>query len=185
MSRLLLLVCLAALALPAAAAFKCVDPKGLSHYEDVPPAACADVVITEVSASGTVVRRIEPRKAAAPAEPKKAESDRATLDRERRDRTLLDTFASEREIDAARNRSLDLVKARRTSAQSQLDLVRKRRTQMEARKAGKADLDAVAKEEAQIETSIAGYDAEMERVNKQFETDRVRWRELKEATARR
>jgi hypothetical protein len=177
-----------AAAIPAHAAFKCTDPKGVSHYEDVPPAACADVVIQEVSPSGRVLRTMEPRKApAAPVEPaKKMESDRAALDRQRRDRTLLDTFADEREIDTARDRSLDLMRGRKQSAESQLELVKKRRKQLEANKsARKSDVEAAAKEQASIEHVIAGYDAEMDRVKQQFETDTVRWRELRAASPRR
>ena len=184
MYRILIPALLAGVALPAHAAFKCVDPKGISHYEDVPPAACADVVIQEVSPSGRVVRTMEPRKApAAPVEPaKKMESDRAALDRQRRDRTLLDTFSDEREIDTARDRSLDLIRGRKQSAQSQLDLVTKRRKQLEANKsARKSDVEGAAKEQASIEHAIAGYDAEMDRVKQQFETDKVRWRELRAA----
>ena len=180
-----LIVLLAAAALPAAAAFKCVDEKGKAHYQDTPPPECGNVVIYEVSSSGTVVRKIEPTRAPSAAEPKKAENDRARLDRERRDRTLLDTYSSEKEIDVARDRSLDLIKARKTSAEKQLELVTKRRKQMEANKsASKADVEAVAKEEASIRHAIEGYDAEMAAAQKQFETDKVRWSELKEAKRR-
>jgi hypothetical protein len=193
MRRTVLSIALAAGAFASHAAFKCVDPKGVSHYEDVPPAACASVTIYEVSASGTVLRRIEPQKAAPPPEPRKAETDRATLDRERRDRTLLDTFATEREIDVARDRSLDLIKARIASVEGQLNLVRKRRKQVEsaadARKAGpgagKSPLESVQAEEAALEHTLAGYHAEMQRVQQQFETDKVRWRELKARSASR
>jgi hypothetical protein len=181
----IILACLAAVAaLPAAAAFKCTDPKGVAHYEDVPPAACADVTITEVSRSGTVVRKIEPQKAApaAVAPAAKAESDRAALDRQRRDRTLIDTYTEEVEIDRARDRSLELVKARKQSAESQLDLVKKRSKGVEANKgSSQSDREAVAKEQAGIEHAIAGYDTEMTRIQQQFETDKVRWRELKQS----
>jgi Domain of unknown function (DUF4124) len=196
MFRILLAVVLASCGLRATAAFKCVDEKGVSHYEDVPPAVCANVVIYEVGPSGHVVRRIEPGKPAlAPPPPdsaKKAETDRAALDRERRDRTLLDTFASEREIDTARDRSLELVNARLEGAQRQLELVRKRRRQLEASAASqkqapaaRADVDQARAEEAALEHSIAGYRAEMERVQNQFETDKVRWRELRKLSGRR
>ena len=183
----ILLCALAASAFPAAAAFKCTDSKGVAHYEDIPPAACADVTITEVSRSGTVIRKIEPQKAAPPAVPPaaKAESDRAAIDRQRRDRTLLDTYTTEAEIDRARDRSLELVKARKQSAESQLELVKKRAKGVEANKSSsQSDREAVAKEQAGIEHTIAGYDAEMARIEKQFETDKVRWRELKQASSR-
>jgi hypothetical protein len=59
-------VCAAVLAVvpTAQAAFKCVDDKGKSHFQDTPPAACANVVIYEVSSQGSVIRRIEPTSAA-------------------------------------------------------------------------------------------------------------------------
>jgi hypothetical protein len=175
----ILLILLAAAALPVSAAYKCTDEKGVSHYEDVQPAACGNVTIYEVSPSGTIVRKIEPSKPAPPAEPKKQETDRAALDRARRDRTLVDTYSNEREIDQARDRALELVKARKQSAQSQLDLVKKRRAHEEANKsATKGDLEAVAKEQASLEHSIAGYDAESAKITEQYETDKQRWREL-------
>jgi hypothetical protein len=184
-----ILACLvAASAFPAVAAFKCVDSKGVSHYEDVPPAACADVAITEVSASGTVLRRIEAPKAAPAAVPPaaKAEADRASIDRQRRDRTLLDTYTTEAEIDRARDRSLELVKARKQSAESQLELVKKRAKGIESSKGSSAsDREAVAKEQSGIEHVIAGYDTEMAHIQRQFETDKVRWRELRQASAQR
>src|SRR6476620_1694481 len=143
----LLLCLLAAAAFPATAAFKCTDSKGVAHYEDVPPAACNDVTITEVSRSGTVIRKIEPQKAAPAAAPAAKESDRAAIDRQRRDRTLLDTYTNEVEIDRSRDRSLELVKARKQSAESQLELVKKRAKAVEANKgSSQSDREAVAKE---------------------------------------
>ena len=186
MIRIPLFLALAVHALAASAAFKCVDEKGKAHYEDVPPAMCANVVIYEVNASGLVVRKIEPVDAHAPgAEAKKAElPDRAAVDRERRDRTLLDTFANEREIDTARDRSLDLIRARRETAQTRLGQVTKRRQQIESGPAtGRADLQSVVAEQQSLEHSIAGYDAETRRISEQFETDKKRWRELKEQQA--
>lgn len=171
------LLLLAAAAIPAQAAFKCIDEKGKSHYEDIPPAACANVTITEVSRSGTVIRKIEPN--APVAAPKKAEPDRAAIDRERRDRTLLDTYANEGEIDRARDRSLDLIKSRKQSAESQLAIVKRRRAQVEANKsAHKGDLEAVSKDQTAIEHAIAGFDTEAQQVRDQSETDKTRWREL-------
>ena len=56
-----LFLLIAAVFAPAAgAAFKCVDEKGLTQFGDTPPAACAHVMMYEVSPNGAVVRRIEP-----------------------------------------------------------------------------------------------------------------------------
>ncbi|HET7401566.1 MAG TPA: DUF4124 domain-containing protein [Usitatibacter sp.] len=188
MMRTPLFLLLAVQALAASAAFKCVDEKGKAHYEDVPPAMCANVVIYEVNPSGLVVRKIEPVAARPPAvEVKKAEPpDRAAIDRERRDRTLLDTFANEREIDTARDRSLDLIRSRRETAQARLTQVTKHRQQLESGPAaGRADLQSVVAEQQSLEHSIAGYDTETRRITEQFETDKKRWRELKEQQAAR
>ena len=186
MVRIPLFLLLAAHAVAAPAAFKCIDEKGKAHYEDVPPAMCANVVIYEVNRSGLVVRKIEPAAAnASAAEAKKTEPpDRSAIDRERRDRTLLDTFANEREIDTARDRSLDLIRSRRETAQTRLAQVTKRRQQIESGPAtGQADLQSVVAEQQSLEHSIAGYEAESRRITEQFETDKKRWRELKEQQA--
>jgi len=186
MVRIPLFLLLAAHAVAAPAAFKCIDEKGKAHYEDVPPAMCANVVIYEVNRSGLVVRKIEPAAAnASAAEAKKTEPpDRSAIDRERRDRTLLDTFANEREIDTARDRSLDLIRSRRETAQTRLAQVTKRRQQIESGPAtGQADLQSVVGEQQSLEHAIAGYDAESRRITEQFETDKKRWRELKEQQA--
>ena len=183
MMRIPLFLLLAVHALAASAAFKCVDEKGKAHYEDVPPAMCGNVVIYEVNPSGLVVRKIEPAAAHVTApEVKKAEPpDRAAIDRERRDRTLLDTFANEREIDTARDRSLDLIRSRRETAENRLAQVRKHRQAIESGPAtGQSDLQSVVAEQQSLEHSIAGYDAETKRITEQFETDKRRWRELKE-----
>ena len=76
--------------------------------------------------------------------------------------------------------------ARKQSAESQLELVAKRAKGVEANKSSsQADRDAVAKEQAGIQHAIAGYDTEMARIQQQFETDKVRWRELKQGSASR
>jgi len=56
-----ILLILALLLAPAAnAAYKCKDEKGVTHIGDTPPAGCANVVMYEVSRSGTILRKIDP-----------------------------------------------------------------------------------------------------------------------------
>ncbi len=53
-----ILLILAMLAAPAAhAAYKCKDERGITHIGDTPPAACANVVMYEITRSGTVSSR--------------------------------------------------------------------------------------------------------------------------------
>ncbi|HET7731961.1 MAG TPA: DUF4124 domain-containing protein [Usitatibacter sp.] len=175
-ARILLCCAAATMAGHAWSAYKCVDERGKSHYQDTPPAECANVVTYEVSPSGKVLRRIEPTSAAAPPPATSKEADRASLDRARRDRTLLDSFSNEKEIDAARDRSLQLLTARVTDAESRLEHARARRKQAVA---AKADSEKLRNDEAAAEKTLAGYRAERQRVVDDFERDKQRWRELK------
>jgi hypothetical protein len=112
---------LALAASPAWAAFKCVDEKGLAHFGDSPPPACARVTIYEVGPSGAVIRKIEPQAAIAPGSAERAEADRKRdAETRRRDRTLLDTYSSEREFDLARDRNVDMIKGRIEAADIRL-----------------------------------------------------------------
>lgn len=171
------------------AAYKCVDERGKAHYQDTPPQECANVVIYEVNTAGGVIRRIVPSGAAAA--PVSREADRAAVDRARRDRTLLDTFASEQEIDAARDRNLELLKSRVAIMERNLEQTRKRRQQLDAaaqRKAPSAALDPdrerLKSEEAATEETLARYHADMDRTTAQFAQDKKRWKELKDGPAR-
>ena len=73
---------LVALFAPAAGAtYKCTDEKGVTHIGDTPPAGCGTVVMYEVSASGMVLRKIDPtptpEKAMLSARPRRRRSSRS------------------------------------------------------------------------------------------------------------
>jgi hypothetical protein len=176
LARTLLCCAAASLAGSAWGAYKCVDERGKSHYQDTPPVECVNVVTYEVGPSGKVLRRIEPASAAAPAAAAPKDGDRAALDRSRRDRTLLDSFSNEKEIDAARDRSLQMLTARVTDAESRLEQARTRRKQAVA---AKADSEKLRSDEAAAEKTLAHQRAERQRVVDEFEKDKQRWRELK------
>jgi len=178
-------ICCAA-ACPASqawSAYKCVDERGKSRYQDTPPAECANVVIYEVTSSGKLVRRIEPHSSTPAASAPPKEADRASLDRARHDSTLLDSYSNEREIDAARDRSLQPLSGRVSDAETKLEQLRARRKQAADAKRGtpasKAEQERLQAEEASAEKSLAAYRAERQRVADQFEKDKQRWKELK------
>src|SRR5689334_3950381 len=77
MKRTSLVAVLALHASVAGAAFKCVDEKGITHFGDTPPAACANVLMLEVTPSGTVLRRIEPTPTAEKLRMMQEENDKA------------------------------------------------------------------------------------------------------------
>ena len=177
--KLLVLATLAA-ALPASAAFKCVDEKGKTHFADSPPQACANVVTYEVSPSGSVIRRIEPT-AAAPtasdAEKKKAADKEAAAAR-LRDRVLLDTYSSDREIDIARDRNVELIKSRMEAVQVRLGQLEKREKELGTR-GPPADVEAVKKEKTHLTQVQEKYNKDLEATKTKFEADKKRWVELR------
>jgi hypothetical protein len=93
--------------------YKCVDAKGKTYYTQTPPAEClgrdTEVLNTK---SGSVLKRMEgqlsPEQQAKRDEElkKKAEADVAAKEERRKNTALLNTYASEKDIDEARARAL-------------------------------------------------------------------------------
>jgi len=181
------LAALLAVAPAAQAAFKCVDEKGKSHFQDTPPVACANVVIYEVSASGTVIRKLEPSGGAAAAA-KNLDAERRDAERKRRDRALLDSYSSAPEFDVARDRNLEIINSRLDGTKTRLTQVEQRETELRTAVTsykGKAppavtqDLEKVSAERSQLAASVARFQKEYEHTRTQFDADKARWIELR------
>ncbi len=103
--------------LPASAKlYKWVDDDGVTHYGEVVPPEYANKDKVELD-KGRVVKTDEimtpeKRRAKEQEDAKKREADRAAQDRQLHDRTLLNTYSNVKEIDLARNRSLQQIDAR-------------------------------------------------------------------------
>lgn len=201
-----ILLILAMLAAPAAhAAFKCKDEKGVTHVGDTPPAACANVVMYEVSRSGTVLRKIDPTptgdeiKARMEEKARAEEAAKAAAEQRRKDRALLATYSSEKDIDTSRDINLKPIEGRLKSAKDRIVVVDKRikelETELEFYQAGKsgksgkvskpppqlqADYDRAKAERVSLDKSLVDYEKEMQEVRTRYETDKVRWAELKQ-----
>jgi hypothetical protein len=200
------LLIVAALAAPLAqAAYKCTDEKGKSHFGDTPPAACATVVMYEISRTGLVLRKIDPTptpeqiKAREEEEARQREAARAADDQRRKDLALLATYTGEKDFDIARDRNLEPIHGRLRISQERLKSVEKRiqelEDELEFYKAGKsktkgakdreappqltADYERSKNEKAHIVSSMAGYEKEIEQVRSRYEADKLRYRELK------
>jgi hypothetical protein len=204
MRILLILAMLAATA--AQAAFKCKDEKGLTHIGDTPPAGCANVVMYEVTPSGTILRKIDPTPTGEQLKARQEEAARAkeaakvAAEQRRKDLALLATYSTEKDIDVSRDLNLQPIEARIKSAQERTAAVDKHQKDLEAEmefyKAGKgsksttkarqappqlvADLERAKAEKATLATSIASYEKEMEEVRARYDTDKKRWVELKQ-----
>ncbi len=197
-----LLVVIAATWISAAgAAYKCQDAKGITHVGDTPPPGCAAVMMYEVTASGKVIREIEPTltpdqaKVRAVEMEKKKEADKVAAEQKRKDLALLSTFATEKEFDVARDRNIEPIRGRIASAQERIKAVEKRekeiQEEMEFYKAGKskkstempanltADLKRVGAEKNALVASIATHEKEVEEIKVKFDADKKRWIDLK------
>ena len=146
--RLLCLGVPALMSLNAMAVFRCVDDKGVTRIGDTPPEQCYNVVMFEVSTSGTILRRIDPSltpeqvKAKADDAERRKEADKVAYEQKRKDLALLATYSAEGEIDMTRDRNIEPLSGRIKSAQDRIVSIDKRvadlNEEMEFYKAGKS-----------------------------------------------
>jgi hypothetical protein len=109
-----LLAAVLALAPLAASAqsFRCVGKDGKKYYGSTIPPQCLGMPVEQLNTQGTVIRRFDPegdekQKAAKEAEAvKKRQEDAAAREESRRNRALLATYTSEKDVDDARARAL-------------------------------------------------------------------------------
>jgi chromosome segregation ATPase len=142
-SRLIALALLSAAGTAGAQStlFRCVDEKGVTHYGETMPAACAKKDVTEMSKQGRTLRKLdapltpEQQKAKAEADAKQRENDKKVAEQKQKDLALLGTYGAEREIDVIRDKDVAQFDQRRRF----------------------------------LETRIADVDARLEKVNNQME----------------
>jgi Domain of unknown function (DUF4124) len=97
--------------------YKWVDNDGVTHYGEVVPPEYANKDKVELDKNGQVVKTDEVmtperRRAKEQEDAKKHAEEQAAQDRQLRDKTLLNTYSNVKEIDLARNRSLQQIDAR-------------------------------------------------------------------------
>jgi len=96
--------------------YKWVDDKGETHYGEVVPPEYANKDKVQFDEKG---REIKKKESASEADSGSniPEEKQASIDRQRRDKALVNTYSNENEIDLARDRSLQQVEAHINSAQ--------------------------------------------------------------------
>ena len=115
-----------AISLPAAAKmYKWVDDQGVTHYGETIPPEYAHKDREELNKAGRVVEKKEvltpeERRVKELEDIKKREDEEAVLEQKRRDKALLNTYSSVKEINLARARNLQQVEARLNSIGSQI-----------------------------------------------------------------
>lgn len=111
----------------AAKLYKWVDENGMVHFSDSIPPQAIKKQHSEIDQRGFETRNVEAAKTPAKIEEMKrqqalnAEQDRLAKERAEQDRILLDTFSSEDEIIAARDRQIATIEASNQLALSSID----------------------------------------------------------------
>jgi hypothetical protein len=199
--RLAALALLAAAAAPAAATlFVCTDPRGRTITADRPPPECADVPIRELRSDGSVRRVIEPPLTEEQRRERAEKARREYLEREakrsqaRRDVALMETYASENEIEAARQAALATRQTLIDRAKQRLDAFAVERKKLDSETEFYANRKMPEKLERAIESNkelvaaerrlIAEMQADMARINERFDAEADRFRELVQGGAR-
>jgi hypothetical protein len=176
--------------------YKWVDDKGTTHYGEVIPPEYANKDRDSISKSGLLDKRpekVNPEalRAKEEAEQKRKVENQATMEQQRRDSALLNTYSNEHEIDMARDRSLVLVDARiesykmlLISSQATLDGLKKESDNRS--KTGKKIPQSLLNDIAQTEARVARYKVELARseeelaaVKARFEGEKELYRKLK------
>jgi hypothetical protein len=183
-------------ALPAAARITCCDVDGKRTCGDPPPQQCVNKAKKEFNKGG-VAREVEApltaeQRVAREAETARlAEEKKKAADLARRDRALVDSYTSEKDIDLARDRAVAEIEKNSEQAKSRLEAAQKKKQKFDQEKEFYQKKPMPAAMQAQIkdnESEIAAQnkalqekDASIEAINLRFETDKARYRTLKAA----
>lgn len=194
----LLVVALAVLTIasPArAATYKWVDEKGVVHYTDKIPPEAVNKGSTVLDKNARPLKKIDPAltpeqiRAREEAEEQKKAHARIAEEVARRDRALILSYTTEAEIDLARTRALGTLDAQLDSAQAFVVSLRKRKDELDKRKASLGDKPAPPALERELEGTetelvkqgrlIEQKQAERTAVVAKYDADKTRWRELR------
>jgi len=176
--------------------YRCTGNDGKKYYGSTIPNACLGRPLELINKQGLMVRRIDPEgdekaRIAKEAEAeKKRELEAATKDAQRRNRALLATYTSEKDIEDSRARDLRNHDRGVQEVQRRIEDIKKRQTQFQKeldlfKTAGKGDAPTRLKEEitnAQIdlkaqETLLDAKKKEALGINARYDEDKRRYKE--------
>lgn len=186
------LACGMLFSLPAAARITCCEVDGKRFCGDPAPQQCLNKakkvfergVAKEIDAPLTA----EQRAAREAEDTRKKEEERKAAEQARRDRALMASYSSVKEIDAARNRAITEIRRNATQAQNRLDAALKKQKALEQEKEfyQKKPLPAaltsqIRDNEAEIAAQqkvLQDKDAEIAAINARFDDDKERYQRL-------
>lgn len=203
MKALRLLPLLMVFAAPLASAqatrvYCCADSNGQRICGDTLPQACYARAYREVAPSGRVVKEVEapltPEQRAQREAEIRAQKERAAREAEakRRDRVLVDSYASVEEIDARRDKEVANIQGDLTRSRSREAELIKERAKLDKLKPASGpiprdlvdDLESNAGELAAIRSVIDSKQRDIDATKSRFEADRRRYLELTAARLR-
>jgi DNA repair exonuclease SbcCD ATPase subunit len=188
---LLILVTLAPLAADAQS-YRCIARDGKRYYGSIVPAECFGRPVEQLNAQGLVVKRIDPealekeRLLKEATEARKAAEEAAGREVARRNRALLATYTSEKDIDDARARALAENAKVVHDIENRLESIRKRQSgyekEIEAYK-GKGEAPAKLREDLQVvenelktnEQLLEAKKREVGTINARYDDDKKRY----------
>jgi hypothetical protein len=193
LSAVLLIVAVAAEGSPLGSIFTCTV-NGRTFSGDRPPQECANADMRELNRDGSVRRVIarpptqDELRARALEAKKRLEEEDKQLAQRRRDKSLLEAYASEEEIEAARAKSLETATQSMVRAKARIDNLNGERKKLddEAEFYKKRVLPDQIKrsfvsnqqEVSQAEKILNEAAIETKRINERFDAEKKRFREL-------
>ena len=186
------------LAAQAQMTYRCTGADGKRYYGSTIPMQCMGHPVEQLNAQGLLVRRIDPegeqkeREAKAAAAAKAKEEENATREESRRNRALLATYTSERDIEAARARALEDNHSAVQQVETRIDALKKRRAGYDKElefyqdKKGNTkppaklleDIDSVDGDIKAQQGLLAAKKKEVELINAKYDQDRQRFIQL-------
>src|SRR4051812_8724710 len=131
----LIIAALAAMPLAALAqSYRCTGKDGKKYYGSAVPPQCIGLPVEQLSSQGMVIRRFDPqasehdRAAKEEAAAKKREADQLAKEESRRNRALLATYTSEKDIEDARGRAMAENQKAMKEVEARIAEIRKRQT---------------------------------------------------------
>lgn len=194
----LLLILLASFPAIAGKLYSWVDEHGKTHYGNTVPPQYAQQGNAELNQRGVVVKKTdaaltpEQRKAKEEELAQQKEEEKKKLEQKRRDKALLNTYTTEKEVDLVRDRNLQQgelqlqsMELRAKQVQPRLDQARKRAEDLVAKKRPlppdlQQELEEKGKELRRLQEMIQQKRAEMDAIRARFEDDKKRFRELRQ-----
>ena len=172
--------------------YRCAGPDGKRYYGSAIPMQCAGRLVEVLNDRGMVVKRIDPeaeeRARAAKAElAKNPEISAAQRDEERRNRALLATYTSIKEIDDARERALRENATQAGRFEQRIKELQQRRARYEKeletyKKDGKGSSQMITDNIKNVDLEIAAQEdllntkrGEIPSINAKFDEDKKRY----------